>query len=96
MLIYCAHKYGGDEFNRAEAESKIRLIQMADLKNTYVSPIHCFGHLYKAISYDDGMELCFDLLTACDELYVLSDLSEGVRREIEFAELIKMPIKYLI
>lgn len=95
MLIYCAHKYGGIEENKNIAEQKIKELQMNDLKNCYISPIHCFGYMYDAIDYDAGMEMCYDLLTACDEVLVLSDLSEGVKREIRLAQKLHIPIKFV-
>jgi hypothetical protein len=85
MLIYCAHKYGGKEENKNRAEMLVRTMQTTDTKNTYISPIHTFGYMYNDLSYDEGMELCLSLLDKCDTLYVLSDESEGVRREIDFA-----------
>jgi len=94
MMIYCAYKYGGDESNKKRCEDIIKKLQLNDLENTYISPIHALGFMYDTISYDDGMELCFDLLSACDELLVLSELSEGVKREIKMAKKMKIPIRY--
>ena len=94
MLIYCAHKFGNDPQNREIAEKLIEKLQLEDGDNCYISPIHAFGHLYTKIPYEDGMELCFDLLTACDKLLVLSDESEGVRREIDMARLLGIEVGY--
>ena len=41
------------------------------------------------------MELCIDLLSVCDVLLVMSEPSKGVNREIDFANLVNMPIRYL-
>lgn len=95
MMIYCAHKYGGKEENKMEAEQKIRTLQSNDFENCYVSPVHTFGFEYNDYDYDTGMELCIDLLSVCDVLLVMSKASKGVLREIEFAELVGMPIWYL-
>ena len=94
MMIYCAHKYGGKEENKIRCETIVKHLQSDDLENTYISPIHTFGFMYNTIPYDEGMELCFGLLSACDELLVLSELSEGVKREIKIAKKMKIPIKY--
>lgn len=94
MLIYCAHKYGGDEKNKARVEAIIKTLQKNDLDNTYISPIHTFGYMYDHLSYDEGMDLCLSLLSKCDALLVLSDESEGVRREIEFAVKNRLNILY--
>ena len=94
MLIYCAHAYGGDESKKYKAAQKIKRIQLSDLKNTYISPIHAFGALYNIIPYDIGMELCFDLLMACDELLVMSEVSKGVQAEIQMAQKLHTPVRF--
>lgn len=94
MLIYCAHCYGGSDEAKDSAENKICSLQLQSLHNTYISPIHSLGYLYKHVDYDVGMELCYDLLMACDKLLVLSGPSEGVMREIKMAEKLHMPIEY--
>ena len=93
MLIYCAHRFGGESYNKSFAEMKILELQKTDRANTYISPIHAFGFMYESLSYDEGMELCLSLLKRCDKLLVLSEESEGVRREIEFAEQNGIPIE---
>jgi hypothetical protein len=92
MLIYCAHKYGGNEDNKTLVEDKIRRLQIKDPLNTYISPIHTFGYMYDDMSYDVGMDLCLSLLERCDALLVLSGDSEGVKREKRFAILNNIPI----
>lgn len=94
MLIYCSHRYGGEERNRDAVAEKILELQMCDPENTYISPIHCFGFMYDTLDYDDGMACCLDLLSVCDELLVLSDESEGVRREIAFAKKRGIEVRY--
>ena len=94
MLIYCAHYYGGKENVKDSAEEKIRRLQLDDLQNTYISPIHALGYLYEYMDYNTGMELCYDLLMVCDKLLVLSRPSEGVMREIKMAKKLHMPIEY--
>lgn len=85
MLIYCAHKYGGDEKNKSRVETLLKNIQKNIPEHTFISPIHAFGFMYHYLSYDEGMDLCLSLLSKCDALLVLSEESEGVRREIDFA-----------
>ncbi len=43
------------------------------------------------------MNLCIDLLSVADKLIVASDFSnsEGVKKEIEFANLVGMEVEYL-
>lgn len=69
-------------------------MQLADLENTYISPIHALGYLYDAVSYEQGMELCIDLLSVCDKMVVISEASKGVKIEIEQAEKMGIPIEY--
>lgn len=95
MLIYCSHKYGGNEENKAKAERKILELQKADTENTYISPIHAFGFSYNEFDYDTGMKMCLELLDKCDRLIVLSEESEGVLREISRANKNETPIIWL-
>lgn len=96
MLIYVAHEYGGKPENLKRAAKITHDLQVADLDNTYVCPLLLFSHLdYGEIGYDEEMELCLDVMSACDKLIVASNISEGVDREISFAELVQMETEYL-
>ena len=69
---------------------------MSDLENTYICPLLTFSHLqYGEIGYDAEMENCLDLLSVADKLIVASDLSKGVCKEIDFANLVGMEVQYL-
>lgn len=71
-------------------------LQAADLENSYICPLLLFSHLrYGEIGYDAEMELCLDILQSCDKLIVASDLSKGVCKEIDFANLVGMEVEYL-
>jgi hypothetical protein len=95
MLIYCAHKYGGDKNNLKKATKIIHDLQTMDIDNTYISPLHCFNYMeYNEVGKDTELAMCEDLLMCCDELLVLSEESEGVKREIKMANMFKIPIKY--
>ena len=95
MLIYCAHCFGGEEKNKIRAEEKIKNLQALQPDSTFVSPIHAFGFMYHTLSYEEGMDKCLSLLDKCDALLVLSEESEGVRREIEYAKRHAKPIMWL-
>lgn len=41
------------------------------------------------------MQLCLDLMSVCDALLVASELSTGVRQEIDLAKKCNMEIIYL-
>lgn len=93
MLYYIAHAHCGDTANVRKAKEKVASLQVNDLDNTYLCPLLMFSPLrYKHIGYEAEMELCLDLLSACDVLIVASKVTKGVRREIEFANLIGMEV----
>ena len=96
MLFYVAHKYGGDLKNFERAKRITHDFQVSDLENSYICPLLLFSHLkYGEIGYDAEMELCYDILSICDKIIVASDISEGVEREIDFANLVNMEVEYL-
>ena len=84
MLIYCSHKFGGSMENAKAVELKIKRLQLADASNTYISPIHAFGFLYNEVDYLTGLNWCLELLSKCDMMIVLSEMSKGVRAEIKY------------
>ena len=87
MRVYVAHAYGGDPENIEKAKKITHDLQVNDLENCYICPLTAFSHLgYKEIGYEEEMALCFDLLQICDKLIVASELSTGVRMEIDLAK----------
>ena len=95
-IYYVAHRYGGDIKNLERVKKITHDLQVADLENTYICPLLTFSHLqYGEIGYDAEMENCLDLLSVADKLIVASDLSKGVCREIDFANLVGMEVEYL-
>ena len=93
MLVYVAHKFGGDSANLERAKKITHDLQVKDLANCYICPLLTFSHLeYGEIGYDDELELCLDLLSVSDCLIVASEISKGVRKEIDFAKLVKMEV----
>ena len=96
MLVYVSYCFGGDMANLERAKKITHDLQVADLENTYICPLLAFSHLaYNEVGYDDEMNLCIDLLSECDRLIVASDISKGVAREIDFANLVGMEVEYL-
>lgn len=96
MIIYVCHAYGGKQENLERAKKITHDLQVADLENTYICPLLTFSHLqYGEIGYDAEMENCLDLLSVCDKLIVASDISKGVAKEIDFANLVHMEVEYL-
>ena len=96
MVYYVSHCYQGNQENVRNAAKITHDLQMADRNNCYICPLLAFSHMeYGEIGYEQEMELCLDLLSVCDAIIVASKVSEGVRREIEFAKMVNMEVIYL-
>jgi hypothetical protein len=90
-----AHCYGNDLQNVEKAKKITHDLQIADMANTYICPLLAFSHLaYEEVGYDEEMELCIDLLSECQKIIVASNISKGVAKEIEFAELVGMEVEF--
>ena len=95
MMYYVAHAHGGKPENIERAKQITHDLQINDLANTYICPLMLFSHLrYGEVGYDDEMELCLDILSNSDKLIVASDITKGVAREIDFANLVGMEVEY--
>lgn len=93
MIIYVSHVFGGDMANVERAKKITHDLQIKDQDNCYICPLTAFSHLdYGEIGYDNEMDLCVDLLSVCDLLIVASEISKGVRKEIDFAKLVNMEV----
>lgn len=96
MIFYVAHAHSGDKSNIEKAKKITHDLQVKDLANCYICPLLTFSDLeYGEIGYDAEMELCLDVLQFCDRLIVASEISKGVKTEIDFAKLIKMEVLQL-
>ena len=95
-IYYVSHAYGGKQENLERAKKITHDLQVTDLENTYICPLLVFSHLrYGEIGYEPEMDLCLDLLSIADKLIVASDISKGVAKEIDFANLVNMEVEYL-
>ena len=93
MTYYVAHAYSGDKQNIRAARQTLLELQKKDLLNCYICPVVAIPALESAdIDGDSKLELCFDLMTLCDAVVIGSYISEGMKKEIEFARLIKMEV----
>ena len=96
MMYYVSHKFGAKQENIERAKKITHDLQVKDMNNCYICPLLALSHLeYNEIGYEEEMALALDLLTVCDKLIVASDISKGVAREIDFANLVNMEIEYL-
>ena len=88
--IYVAHAYGGKQENVERAKKITHDLQVNDLENCYICPLTAFSHLeYNEMGYEEEIALCFDLLQICDKLIVASEVSTGVKMEIDLAKKLK-------
>lgn len=85
--VYVAHPFKGDDKNREKVEELIKGFVKEDSDTLYVSPLHATGFLYNEMSYENGMDHCFELLGLCDELWLCGDWrsSKGCNMEYAFA-----------
>ena len=92
-MIYVSHKFGGDPANMERAKKITHDLQVNDPENCYICPLMAFSHLeYNEMGYDEEMALCIDLLSVSDVLIIASEPSNGVQREIDFANLVGMEV----
>ena len=90
-IYYVAHKFGGNYQNLERAKKITHDLQVKDLDNTYICPILALSHLnYGELGFEEEMNLCIDILTGADKLIVASEISKGVSKEIDFANLVGM------
>ena len=96
MRYYIAHKYQADKTNIERVGKIAKKLQLEHPEHAYFSPLHAFSFLeYNDMASNDFMEVCYDFLSACDVLIVASEISKGVKAEIEFAKLVKMEVMRL-
>lgn len=95
MKLYLCHQYGGLESNKKWLEQTIIDLfkkynkEIKENNIVFMSPIHCFGYLYEALDYDDGMDLCISLLENCDYMLTFGarSFSKGCMIEKEFCRI---------
>ena len=88
MLVYISHPFGNDFDNMTYVEDIIKELSKENPDNVYISPIHAFGFLYDCTLYEQGLNMCLELLDRCDEMLVYGDYenSRGCIAEIEYCE----------
>lgn len=91
-IIYVSHKYGSKAENKQAVEKLIKKLVRQYPQYCFVSPIHALGFLYNEMDYDTGMEHCLTLLDVCDEMWICSEDSKGVKIEREYCNRYKIPV----
>ena len=91
VLVYISHPSGGLEENTKDVERCIRFMYQNKFirrECCLVSPIHNFGFMYNDewLSYEEGLNLCLDLLRHCTFMICIGDYesSIGCKEEIKF------------
>lgn len=93
IICYVSHRFSGEKSNYDRAKKITHDLQVNDPENCYICPLLAFSHLdYGEIGYEQEIEICLDLLSVCDCLIVASDISEGVKKEIDFARMVGMEV----
>lgn len=94
-LIYIAHPFQGKQENVDKVQQIILKLLKRYPNVTYYSPLHATGFFYFEVSYEEGMEHCFEALSRCDELWLTGNWKDsvGCNLEIEFAKKNRIPIK---
>ena len=86
-LIYIAHPFGGDVNVKACEDLVRKLTTNCNNSYVFISPVLNFGHMYVDVDYIDGVNVCLDLLNACDGLLLANawQTSRGCMAEYAFA-----------
>ena len=86
-MVYIAHPFQGKHENVADAERIILKLLKQYPDVTYYSPLHATGFFYHELSYEKGMEHCFEALSRCDELWLFGGWrdSKGCNLELQYA-----------
>jgi len=94
MLIYVCAKIE-QQNEREQVEALLQKLARDNL-NTYICGAITFSYLPPAKDKEEAYRdiMREDLICACDKLLVITDLDENMRRDIYFAELLKIPIEY--
>lgn len=93
-MVYLAHPCGGDEKNIQDAKQMVCRLVKKFPGTTFLSPLQTTGFLYTEIPYIVGMEMCLEMLSRCDELWLCKGWqdSKGCCMEYAFAKAKGIPI----
>ena len=94
--VYISHAFSGLETNIKRTSDIINSLMLEYPTYIFYSPIHAFSFAYYKTNYQDGLDLCFDMLTMCDEMWIFDYehfTSKGVNAEIDFCKTYNIPYK---
>lgn len=93
MLVYVSHCHFNNPENVERAKRITHDLQVENPTHCFICPLLMFSHLdYGEIGYDEEIELHLDILSVCDQFLITSEISEVVRRELDFARLIELEV----
>ena len=96
MLVFVCSPYGGKRENFKRAQEYCAL-EMA-LGNTPFAPhVHYHGILSEDVDRETGIQHGLEVLSRCDELHRWTkQITDGMRREIEYAESVGIPVRVMV
>ena len=91
MTVFVAHRQSEDSSIRAS--KIITRLQIENPTHCFIPATLAFEHLYNGdFSQDDIFEIEADLLSNCDQLLIVSDISPIMQKEIDFARMVGMEV----
>ena len=91
MTIFVAHQQ--NEESSIRASKIITQLQIENPTHCFIPATLAFEHLYNGdFSQDDIFEIEADLLSNCDQLLIVSDISPIMQKEIDFARMVGMEV----
>lgn len=89
-LLYLSHPFTTGDMKKNIKHATKCLYELTNrYKKDYViiSPIHAYGTLDGQLNYEDGLDLCIDLLSKCDAIVMAGNYftSRGCKEELEYA-----------
>lgn len=93
IMTYISHPFQNKQDNVEKVKQIIEKLQKQHPERIFISPVLSFGFLYDKMSYEDGMDWCYELLRRCDDMWVFGDYknSLGCGLEITYCRLNRIP-----
>lgn len=96
MMIYVSHKYDNLQTNIGKAKRITNGLQTRDFSNHYYCPLAAISCLAdKNVSEDNKTALKLDMLMVCDILLIVSEVTDDMKDEIDFAKAVHMEVMKL-
>lgn len=79
MRIYVSYRYSRDPDCKERIERVITDMACNDKDNVYMSPVHCYGYLFRdaRIGIKRANDMCISLLGVCDKMIILGDVEKN-------------------